>query len=246
MDEIDDVVWKKVLALRDLSNPDNGATEAEAEVALAKMENLLLDHNLSLAMIDEGRVSTRSIGHEVFTTDDEAVAWEMALLKTLADHHFCRVIGDSSRRVFMIVGKTFNIRATWDTYLWLCPRLVEAGITARDAEQGKQMLMDRGWDWGDMSPYLALHEPARWLHSYLSGMVIGITESLKRSRWDALDGNDKRGLVPILDKEVDDYISDHFKVEQMKPFTTSDEEVFTRGKREGRYIDINKRDSINA
>lgn len=248
-DGIDEDLWRKILALREMMDPSRGATSHEIEVVTAKLNTLLLKHNLSLAMLDTGPAT--SIEHHMFVTDVETMTWEMILLKTLADENFCRVIADDTRRVFAVIGKPHNIAATWETYMWLGPKIMEVALAERKKKQDKGRPKEEDFTFGqwitfDSYTNMAIDQPARWLQSFLIGMVEGIGQAMKDARREVLaQDNRNTALVPIMNREVDDYVEDNFSVDKKPLEYSAEQDIYRSGKQAGRNIDIHKRKELS-
>lgn len=144
---------KKLVALAD--NARN-SSEAEAQAAAAKVQELLQEHGLSMAMVeDAGGTSDSALDkREKKVTDRRAMyAWQKSLMGALAKNNFLfytvRTVQEFNRGAdrrsnkHFLVGRALNIEVTVSTYDYVSDtvrRLAEqAGYTGLQAQK------DRGY-----------------------------------------------------------------------------------------------------
>lgn len=117
---------KKLMALAD--NARN-SSEAEASAAAEKVQELLQEHGLSMAMVEDAGGSSDSVldQREKSQTDRRAMyAWQRSLMEALARNNFCfhtiRFIKEFNRGAerkspkHFLIGRSINIQVTLATY----------------------------------------------------------------------------------------------------------------------------------
>lgn len=194
------------------------------------------------------KTSQRSgVTHVIYGTDLELVNWEKSLLSVLARQNFCRVILYSNDKAIAFVGKPHNITAVRETYSWLSQKMIAVALKAREDAQIAEALYSEDFFINWNKTFIATDHPARWLNSYLQGMVTGIEQAMQRARRESLQGNDTgKALVPVMYKEVDDYVDSNFRTKKTPVKFNAEESVYESGKRAGRYLDIEKRKEISS
>lgn len=165
---------KKLVALADSAR---NTSEAEAQAAAAKVQELLQEHGLSMAMVESAGGSSDSTldQREKSQTDRRAMySWQRSLMAALARNNFClhaiRQVEEFNRGAnrksnkHFLVGRSINIEVTLTTYDYISTairRLADqAGYPATATGQ-----KDRGY--------------------FLEGAVSRLSERLDERRWEA-------------------------------------------------------------
>lgn len=162
---------KKLMALADSAR---NSSEAEAQAAAEKVQELLQEHGLSMAMVENSGGSSDSTldRREKSQTDRKAMyAWQRSLMEALARNNFCfhtirqvkefyRGADRTSPRHFLI-GRTINIEVTIATYDYISETIRKLAEQA-GYHGGKDGQRDRGY--------------------FLEGSVARLTERLNERR----------------------------------------------------------------
>ncbi len=161
------ILITKLLALA----RDGGATEAEAALAAEKAQELMTEHNLSMASVeaaggqsgDEGQRVKDGIRHR------QVYKWQRVLMNALADLNFCYCqekyeTGRGFNRVFdgyMLIGRSANVaavRVMFEYLLQTIDRLARA-----DVQDGAKLF-------------------TRYAHSFKEGCADRVIERLRERR----------------------------------------------------------------
>jgi hypothetical protein len=151
---------KKLLALAN----DGGATEAEAALAAAKVQEILQDHGLTLAQVEATQTDPQISTREKRALDHRAMyEYQRDLMRALAENNFClhhvarvfvpherrstttriidgvRVTGYHEKR-HVLVGRQLNVEVTQQTYEYLLGALRRANPYSHVTVDGKRFL----------------------------------------------------------------------------------------------------------
>lgn len=144
MTDLNPKIIERIQKLLALAN-DGGATEAEAELAMAKALEMMLAHNLSIATIEasggakEGRAKERNSQNLMYP-------WKRSLLESIAKVNFCHVSllakrtrsGQSIGAGYELIGRESNIVATKNMFSYLLDtieRLIVAEVGTSPQER---------------------------------------------------------------------------------------------------------------
>lgn len=125
-DQIDPKVIERVQKLMNLAR-DGGATEAEADVAMNKAQQIMAEYNLSMASIEkqEGKIATDRKRQS--NSKKLMYVWKRELLESVAKVSFCHLIikwgatrsGESIAQGFDLIGRESNIVGAQNLYDYL-------------------------------------------------------------------------------------------------------------------------------
>ena len=227
-----DDIMTRIAKIRTLAT--RGGTRHEAEVASAKMAELLLRYNLSMADIDTHAQETkRSVVSDAF--DFRTSRWQQTLLFVVAEAHLCRALRYTKfepRRYHvrvMVVGHDHNLIVVRETWAWLQTEIDRLGKAA----------VNRAINDGD---WMAEENRASWLTAFRRGAVDGIYDSyaaMKRSL--RAEVGAKWALVPILESEVAQVYEGMFpKRGQMPRSPSVDPIAYQEGVAAGRAVNLGR------
>lgn len=193
-----DMVMAKIDKIRTLAN--RGGTQHEAEVAAAKMAELLLRYNLSMDDIDTHAEKTnrKVVCEDIRTT---SAGWRVHLMTVVARGHGGRSLVVTGSGVCKVFAHTHNMIVIRSTYEWLSSLVERSANDAYKAHLAK-MAGDWRFEFGAPKGYAI-----RWKNDYRSGFVSGVghayTEMKSRVRAESTGW----GLIVAQDQEVDDEIA---------------------------------------
>jgi hypothetical protein len=215
-----DAILERIAKLQELAS--RGGTPEEAEAAAAKVQALLLKHNLTLVDV-EARSGLGEVKMVTLPAFDSI--WRAKLLGVVAEAHLCRAVrshGPDGRPVqFTILGHAHNLDVVQRVYDWLLDLIPQMAILAYERFVG---------------PYAAGLEEV-WLHSYRLGVIDGIHDAYQESR-ESL--NDETGLVPI-ETDVEAALEAAFPERSEYRFGgKADKEAYLIGVKEGRAVKLDR------
>lgn len=118
--------------IKKLFNLAASPNEHEASLAMAKAQELLLKHNISMSEIktNDNKEEAAILNEVVEFEDGRAESWERILLHKLCGLNFCQSINDQSKGHVVIVGRAYNVIAVEAMYNWIEPQIVRfAGLS---------------------------------------------------------------------------------------------------------------------
>lgn len=197
----------------------NNPSTQEAEAAAAKVQTLLLKHNLSLADVAARGESLGEISMMELPAQDSI--WRAKLLGVVANAHLCRAVrtvnGMGMPTTFTILGHPHNLRVVQSVYPWLAELVPAVALSATLIHQMDVMTIGR----------------EEWLHSFRLGMIDGIADAYDAAR-ESL--NDETGLVPI-DDAVQKALEEAFPDVQEHRFGgEADLHAYGAGRKAGRAV----------
>jgi hypothetical protein len=176
---------KKLLALGN----DLSTTQQEAQSALRKANQLLLQHNLTLTDVE-----VSSIQSDIVETDKSKLAfgsireegqWEANLLNVLCYYNLCHSIKHvttySSKGSLSIIGKKHNVEIV--TYLFDVARQMFRSLSKQEYNKHRKQVLEQftpeGLSERDCLKQKHLGYRMPWIRSYLKGCVFGLSAKLK-------------------------------------------------------------------
>lgn len=222
---IDENLLEKLVKLQERI-VDRGFTQAEAEQAAEKVQELLTKNNLSMLDLDKFQAGMAgSIKEQMFMMSARS-NWRRELLNQISRHNHCRMIFFKGTKYVQVVGHQHNIDVSIQMYEWL--ESIFDGIVDRE----RDMLRNRRWPtkvqrdahgYMDFDAYtniersIEMYEKSRsllirnrqtWSNSFRFGMVVGIAAAMKKANNNVRQevGESKWALIPVMDAEVDDYV----------------------------------------
>ena len=131
-DTIDfEAITTKLTQIRALA--ERAGTLAEAEVAAAKLTDLLTRYNLTLADLDaHAEKAGRRVQSEDLDYQKSANKWHGSLLHVLARAHMCRAVSHPWKNSVTVVGHAHNLIVVRELYLWLVDEIDRLAKIERD------------------------------------------------------------------------------------------------------------------
>jgi hypothetical protein len=167
----------------------NGCTEAEAENAMEKAQALMLQHNLSVASINNDTPETPQGIGMIDHTELSGYSWRSMLAHILAKNTLCRVIVSPSTKTWHIFGTYDNVRAVMEMYNWLTVALESQALTDFKAYRNQG----------------GIEHGRSWKTGYFNGAITAINNRLKKPMDDFKTGTG-HSIVIYNDKAVSDAI----------------------------------------
>jgi Protein of unknown function (DUF2786) len=218
---------QKLLALR-----DGTSSQAEAESAAAKVQELLFKYNLDMAEV-EATVpkEEKQIKREFFGTDQgkNESSWIVQLYSSVAKYNFCTIVthtfirGRFKKVGVAVLGKQTNIEIVHYTVDWLVPR-----IRKMCAESWKEY-------WG--------HEKkGKYTRGYLMGCVSGIERKLYEEWLRLTNANENSmALVAVNDEELALAKAEYYpKLKDGRSFTLRGYDGYGSGYNAGRQMEVQR------
>ena len=215
---------KKLLAM----TTERGATPEEAATAAAKAQQLLMEHNLSMAAVEEaGGEKGENVGkHTYDMTDgkDQSLHWRRSLLNVVVRYNFCKLITnvDGLDRRTAIIGKKSN---------------VEVAIYIYEHVQREIHKMAKAYQ------KLQSFNKSMFYTSFCLGAVNTILERLKNQEEQMTKANPKaNALVVVNTQQLSTVTKQYFPIlgkgRAMPSVKRAD--GYELGKREAKNISLNK------
>ena len=229
--------------------------QAEADTFLAKANELLLLHNLSLTDVELGGTENAVTEAKEARTYGDVEAegkYEGALMHHIAKHNFCSTIITSyyNGGKLSVIGRPDNVEATlymFDTARAGLRRISKKAYSAYRKEVLAQFEPREGETMAELEKCLKRSKQLRyrtiWIRSYLKGAVVGIARKLEAERQKATEGNASRYAI-VLSKNneaIKKYKADEYgELGQARATNTSnvDRTAFARGVQGGQNMNI--------
>lgn len=180
---------------------ERGGTQAEAEVAAAKMNQLLLKHNLTLMDVEEFATRTNQAVKDEWFEMPGSLLWKSDLLFTVAWSNLCKAVrwgGSRGRKPRMhVIGHAHNLVVVREMYEWL---FAEASRLSRQELKAAKR---------DASYFGLPVADSAWKTAFCVGFVRGINEAFTRVRRElkAETAAEQWAIVPEIEQEVEDRLA---------------------------------------
>lgn len=193
----------------------------EAEAAVAGMHRLMLKYNLDNLDFKNPAEMRRVTKIEI--TMPSTALWRIDLMTVMAHANYCRCLNLRMRGVkpvVYIIGHKSNIDTTVDLYNTFIPIIERLSTTVA------------------VPPFA---EPRTFRNHFRRGMIYGIKHRLDEERRQLLDSSNMTALVPVLEKEVQNYVAEQFphtKHDRRTPTAVTD--AYVKGFQAGRMARARK------
>ena len=195
-DKVIDTI-QKLLRLRDGTN-----SQAEAESAAAKVQELLFKYNLDMAEVDATATQEeRLVGQEFFETGERKneSTWIRILYNTVARYNFCKAVYFSGAYTenphgvkIAVIGRAANVEVVHYTVEWLVPNI------RRMADES-------------FKTYTGSEKRGRFKRGFLIGCVEGVGNKLYAEWQHQQQMNEKStALVVRNDAELSQFMQDTY------------------------------------
>lgn len=104
---------RKILALTE------SPVEGEAQAAALKLQELLTEHNLSIADLEKRGAAVPPVGESAHDLGKAGFTWKLDLAETIADHYFCYAVVSRYRKTVSFVGRPDNVESLQMLYAWV-------------------------------------------------------------------------------------------------------------------------------
>jgi hypothetical protein len=249
---ITDELMDKISKIQALAK---GGTRGEAEVAAAKLSELMARHNISLFDLDKyADGKGRSVKEKIFWLPARS-NWRRELMNQVARANNCRVSVFSGTSAVNIFGHDHNIIVTIETYTWL------ESIFDDLVKREREMLKYRTWQRGpvlassfedyfnhdrriqmyEMSRNAMIRNRQKWSNSFRFGMVSGMAKAMQDARTKVRNevGENRWALIPVIEQEVEDYV-DSQNIEERKVKINQDRAASIHGFQVGKSINTDR------
>ncbi|HWR07777.1 DUF2786 domain-containing protein [Sporomusa sp.] len=203
---------KIILKIRKLLKLSSSNFNGESEAALLKVQQLLIEHDLSMA--DLGSPDTQQKVSEEILEYTSAPWWYKDLISIIADNFRCESLirsrAYSRWRGFILIGREIDVQISKELF-----------------RHAVVMIKHNG---KPFKAYGTAHENA-YIKGFLEGLKVKFQEQVEKHQW---------GLILVKDKEVIEAKDSHNPREARKPTAitvASNQEAFSRGYIDGRTLD---------
>ena len=214
-------VFEKLEKILAKTKPGSNASDNEVEIALAAVNKLLTENNLSMAEFDEFS-RTNQLGELTFNKFSEEkkwYLWEQSLASQVALFFDCRVVLTKQKRSkksqMSFVGREENIRTSILMFSWLDQDCL---LKASGYKKG----CGRAW------------------LDYCTGFVSGITEKIEAQLKQREESFVKAGKELMILNEAEQFLKKAFKPEIRKlALDYSESQAYREGEKEGKQKSLN-------
>lgn len=188
---ISDKVIEKIQKLLALAaDPSN---EHEAAAAAAKAQELLFEHNLTMAQVSGHKKSKYVKGTVKIGTTAEMITWQRLLFQTICDINFCRSVSIHGTLDEVIIGKKHNCDVVMCLYHYLNETIKKLGLNHARNEVHLYKLRTG-----------ITKNIQQFRNDFCFGASVAVRQRLKEKfEENQARGNDCRALVVTSDKELD-------------------------------------------
>lgn len=232
-------------------------SEAEAQNAATKIQNLLTQYNLSMADLDSVADNEQATNVVEEKLGDNWVRkcggfWDQLLLYGICKYNFCYVIVSKrheyrvnrngnevreQRQKYIVIGEPHNI----EVVKWLFDVL--AGQLYRLALKRYEEYRN-----GDSQAFMRLFTGEKRMHrgtflrSYLAGVAKGVQDRLKEERDRELQAQVQvNALVLRTDQKLNDYVAENYKdLRSSRPGHIGSSHAMAMGREDGRKVNITR------
>lgn len=160
----------------------------EAKVFMAKVQELMIEHNLSMMEIDSAKEDEEvlkgfSYVEAVSYADGTYYNCRKMLIKVLAQYNFCQIVIDKQRKEFTVYGNGINVDNVVWMYWYMAIRMKSLALEAYREHRNENRF--------------------KFISDYMLGAVQGIREALEEER---TKHNNVTALVLYNDKMVEKYM----------------------------------------
>lgn len=216
MSELPDSVLRQIAALQNMT-VERGATEAEAQTAMSKLQAILFKYNLDLAEINVGREQGPSFKEDYqFTTErknrtpgsgfkqrsaqlqDYEREWRVQLAIEVARYNFCRVLTDQKFIHVLFIGSHVNVEVVRSMWEYACEQVDALSYVAlKERRKNKLQQAIEGWESGKT-----------WRRAWMFGCVTRLAHRLYED-WAKLrdQSGASKALVVSNDAALIEYVN---------------------------------------
>jgi hypothetical protein len=226
-EQIPEAIVKKLEALFQMANPENGATENEILNATALAHKLMDKYRITADEVQSYTVGGQTFTEHAFELSGKKRApsiWQRLLLSTLADFNFCKTYYKKAIHVCILVGKESNVQLVMSMFEALQPYVAARAVIAFAEMRGKN----------DEQSDANKGRGATWQDSYRIGFAHGLHAKLQAER-DAAASETSQALVVVADAAISDwYQAKHQVKPKHSTYRVRHDSAAARGFHDGR------------
>lgn len=232
-------------------------SEAEAQNAATKIQNLLTQYNLSMVdldSVDDGKSANNVDEDHIddYWRRKTGGQWDQLLLYGICKYNFCYALISNThvyrtnrngrsmwepRQRYIVIGEPQNIEVVKWLFDVLAKQLYELS-----KKRYKEYLVDDSQALMRSFTGEKRMSPAKFHRSYLAGAAKGVQQKLKEERDRELQAQVQvNALVLRTDKKLDDYLADKYpKLGKARPEHIGSYQAMRQGMEDGRNVTISK------
>jgi hypothetical protein len=176
---------RKILALTE------SPVEGEAHAAALKLQELLTEHNLSIADLEKRGAAIPQVGESAHDLGKAGFTWKLDLAETIADHYFCHAIVSRYRKTVSFVGRPDNVESLQMLYAWVIDQVKR--ISADERVKHKE----------ETGEHI---DPLRWQVNFGLGIVQRLGRRLREMREKEAADSKCMALVVHHKSEISDWL----------------------------------------
>lgn len=187
--------------LRAILELTRSTNEAEASKAAAKLQEMLTEHNLSVADLEAKGQKSPGMREQPHDLGKAAFKWKLDLAEGIAEFYYCAPLVDRKTKSVSFVGRPDNVDALMMLYAWVIDQIKDIAREERrvhHASTGQHI------------------DPLRWQISFGEGAVERLIERMRdlklkhEGEASRNDMGDVTALVVHRQAEVSDYLEEKF------------------------------------
>lgn len=218
---------QKLLALQE--DAENQGSLEEAANAAAKVQTLLLKHNLDMAKVnghEKVAVILKAVSSKGTGWNKRQGKWMQGLYQGICEHNFCNLVlshgWDKEEIKMQLMGEPHNLE------------VVE--YMGYSLSQTLLRMQSRAW-----LKYYGPDKKGTFRRGYLQGAALGIISKLREIREAALEDNDQvAGLVLVQSEKVSKFKDNKFPNLKAGRASNTSSTAIAQGFREGKKVELNK------
>lgn len=165
--------------------------EHEAALAMEKLQELLIRHNLDLADLEtrgHAAPTVREKGHDL---GKAAFRWKLDLAEVIARHYFCHPLVNRHAKTVVFVGRPDNVDSLLALYRWVIEQ-----IKTISREERRVHIESTGEH----------IDPLRWQVNFGIGVVERLGQRLEEIKRRQAEDTQIQALVVHHESEISDYL----------------------------------------
>lgn len=232
-------------------------SEAEAQNAATKIQNLLTQYNLSMADVESAADNEQKTDVIEERLGDNwqrkcGGSWDQLLLYGICKYNFCYVLVSNrnvcrmnrngrevweNRRRYIVIGEPQNIQVVKWLFDVLAANLYKLALKRYEEYRNDDTQAVMRLFVGEKK----MHR-GTFLRSYLAGAAKGVQQKLKEERDRELQAQVQvNALVLRTDKKLDDYLAEKYpKLGKVRPEHIGSYQAMRQGMEDGRNVTISK------
>lgn len=201
---VEDTIIQKIKKLIALSK--RNTNENEAASAAAKVQELLLQYNLSMSQVESKDYEKREhVKHEYRSIfQQNRINWKIDLANTVARANLCNILTSGARLIW--IGKPSNIEVSEFLFTTLAHDLEDI-CDKRWADIQKLRTLEKVHGTTLFQDHSLRYVHGKtWKNSFYYGAIATINQRLNETKKNLSANPDMKALIVVNDKEVEQYI----------------------------------------